>query len=113
MANNYVQHGKVLDLTAPAGGVVSGVPYLIGLFFGVALDTIAAGLPFPLDTEGVFSNLPKKTGEAWTEGAPLYWDDVNKYLTTTAGALHRVAFAVKAAQAADTVGSAKLAEAVS
>lgn len=113
MAKNYVQDGETLDLTAPAGGVVSGTPYLIGSIFGVALDTIDAGNPFPLRVEGVFGNLPKKAAEAWTEGAPLYWDDVNKYLTTTAGALKRVAYAVKAALAADTVGTAKLAEAVS
>jgi predicted RecA/RadA family phage recombinase len=112
MAKNYVQHGHVLDLTAPAGGVVSGTPYLIGSIFGVAVDTVAQGLPFPHGVDGVWGSLPKKTAEAWAEGQALYWDDVNKYLTTTAGSLKRVAFAVVAAQAADTVGTAKIVSAV-
>lgn len=105
---NYVQHGDTLDLTAPAGGVVSGVPYQIGAFFGVASDTVAEGLPFPLRVKGVFSLLPKKAGEAWAEGAVLYWDDAAKNLTTTAGALKKVAAAAVAALAADTVGVAKI-----
>lgn len=112
MANNFVQRGHVLDLTAPAGGVVSGTPYMIGSLFGVAVDTVAAGFLFPFGVEGVWKSMPKKAGEAWTEGAPLYWDPANLYLTTTAGSLKRVAFAVAAAASADTVGTLRIAQPV-
>lgn len=105
---NFVQKGEVLDMTAPAGGVTVGQPLAIGSLFGIANDNIAAGSPFPYVIEGVVSNLPKKPAEAWAEGQALYWDPVNVYLTTTAGALKKVAVAVVAALAADTVGTALL-----
>lgn len=102
---NYVQHGDTLSLTAPAGGVVSGSPYLIGAIFGVAAHNAVEGDPFELRRKGVVT-LPKKTGEAWSEGSVLYFDPATGNLTTTAGSLKKVALAVVAAASADVVGSA-------
>jgi predicted RecA/RadA family phage recombinase len=104
---NFVQHGKVLDLAAPAGGVVAGVPYQIGSFFGVAGVNADAGVVAPFAIEGVFNNLPKTTGAAWTDGIPLYFDPATGKLTTVAGALKKVAIGF-AALSADAVGSALL-----
>ncbi|WP_315772985.1 MULTISPECIES: DUF2190 family protein [unclassified Bradyrhizobium] len=102
---NKIQHGKVLTFTAPAGGAVSGNGYLIGVIFGVAAISADEGQPFELDREGVYT-LPKKTGEAWTEGAALYWDAANGVLTVTEGVLPRVAAATAAVAAAVTSGPA-------
>ena len=103
---NYVQHGETLPLTAPSGGVVSGLPYLIGIIFGVALFTAAEGAKFELRRRGVFRDLPKTTGEAWTEGAQLYWNAGTAKLTTTAGNNKKVAIATEASATGDTVGVA-------
>jgi predicted RecA/RadA family phage recombinase len=105
---NYDHHGDSMPFTAPAGGVVAGLPYLIGIFFGVASFTAAEAAPFELRVKGVFRDLPKKTGEAWAEGAALYFDPATGKLTTTAGTLKRVAGAAVAAAAGDTVGVAKI-----
>lgn len=104
---NFVQHGDTLDLTAPAGGVVSGVAYLIGALFGVAVASAAVGETFPLRVVGIYT-LPKATGEAWTEGAVLYWDNANKRLTTTAAGNTKVATAASAAGSALSLGVARL-----
>lgn len=46
MAKNLVQDGDSLTLIAPAGGVVSGNPYVIGALAVIALETVPAGKPF-------------------------------------------------------------------
>ncbi|WJN60930.1 capsid cement protein [Pseudomonas sp. SO81] len=68
MAKNYVQDGDSLTLIAPAGGVVSGNPYVIGTLAVVALVTAAAGEPFAARATGVF-RLPCATG--LTQGAKV------------------------------------------
>lgn len=102
---NYIRHGDTLPLTAPAGGVVSGNAYLIGIIFGVAAITAAAGESFELRRKGVVY-LPKKTGEAWTEGAALYWDNTAKVLTTTANGNTLVAAAAEGVVNSEAFGSA-------
>jgi predicted RecA/RadA family phage recombinase len=78
---NYLEPGKTMTYTAPAGGVVTGGGYLIGAFFVVATNTVAAGAQFQGETEGAFT-LPKATGEgALVEGQPLYWDVANARVT--------------------------------
>lgn len=105
--NNFVQEGEVLELTAPSGGVVSGTAYLIGSLLVVAAADVAQTLPFSGKTTGVFT-LPKATGEAWTEGAKLYWDNSAKKLTTTSSGNTLVGVAAAAAGSADTTGDARL-----
>lgn len=104
---NYVQHGDTLDLVAPSGGVVSGVAYLIGTIFAVAVVSAAEGATFAGRLTGVYT-LPKATGEAWTQGAALYWDNTNKRLTTTSSGNTKVATAAVAAGSGDTSGYARL-----
>lgn len=81
MATNFSQDGKVVQFTAPTGGVVSGTPYLIGGLLAVALNTVAATLPCEFGIVGVWL-LPKVTGTAWTEGEVLYWDNSAFKVTT-------------------------------
>jgi predicted RecA/RadA family phage recombinase len=102
---NKIQHGKVLTFTAPAGGVISGNAYRIGVIFGIASISADAGQPFEMDRGGVYM-LPKKAGEAWTEGEALYWDAATGVLTATEGVLPRVAAAVAAVEVAAAVGPA-------
>lgn len=61
MAKNYIQDGSVLTLTAPAGGVNSGVAYAIGTLVVVANGDAAAGKEFAGHTGGVW-NLTTATG---------------------------------------------------
>jgi predicted RecA/RadA family phage recombinase len=69
--------GKTMTYTAPAGGVTSGLPVLIGALFIIPATTAAAGVQFAGEADGVWI-LPKATGEgAWTEGKPLFWDVAN------------------------------------
>lgn len=77
MATNYVQPGKNIDLTAPTGGVTSGVGALIGRLFSVALQTVAAAASFVGATAGVWS-LAKTSAQAWVVGEKIYWDNTNK-----------------------------------
>ncbi|MGF7163263.1 putative RecA/RadA family phage recombinase [Rhodoligotrophos appendicifer] len=96
MAKNFVQPGDTLTLTAPSGGVVSGVAYLIGSLLVVAQVSKAQGLPFAGKPRGVWV-LPKTSAQAWTEGVKVYWDNTNKVVTTTATDNTLVGFAVEAA----------------
>jgi len=73
MATNFIQPGQVLTLTAPAGGVTSGVGYLIGARFVVALQDAAEGAAFEGQCTGVWE-LPKTSAQAWTEGVEVYWN---------------------------------------
>jgi predicted RecA/RadA family phage recombinase len=107
MAANHIQPGKVLELTAPAGGVVSGTPYLVGALFVVALTTAAAAASFRAATDEAWE-LPKATGQAWTEGAALYWDDTAKKVTTTSAGNTKIGCAIAAAASGDTVGKVLL-----
>lgn len=61
--------GDVIPLIAPAGGVTSGEPVVIGGIVGVAVGTAAAGKPFELHREGVFT-LP--TAAAFAVGEAVY-----------------------------------------
>lgn len=73
MAQNMVQRGEKVELTAPSGGVVSGQAYLIGSLFVVAQFSAAVGDPFTGEVVGVWE-LPKATGYEVSEGEVLYWD---------------------------------------
>lgn len=107
MSQNSVQIGRFPNFTAPAGGVVSGNAYLIGALLVVATVTAAVGVSFAGEVGGVH-NLPKTTGEAWTEGQILYWDGATGKLTTTAGALKIVGCAMAVTASGATFGDARL-----
>lgn len=70
---NFVQPGHNITAVAPAGGVSSGDPVLIGNVFGVAAFDAIAGAEVELSTVGVF-DLPKTTSLAFTFGDIVYFD---------------------------------------
>jgi len=76
---NYIQRGDDLTLAAPYD-VDSGDGVLIGSIFGVAAIDAASGDDVDISTRGVFSLA--KAGVAVTLGAPIYWDDTAKVVTT-------------------------------
>ncbi len=81
MAKNFVQPGHVLTLTAPTGGVTSGVGCVIGALFVVALHGAEEGQAFEGQCSGVFG-LPKTSAQAWAEGAEIYWNSSTGKATT-------------------------------
>jgi predicted RecA/RadA family phage recombinase len=81
---NYISTGKVLTLTAPSGGVVSGTAYLIGGLLVVATVTAAEGALFAAVTCGVV-DLPKAADDAFSEGEKVYWDNSAMKITETSG----------------------------
>lgn len=104
---NYVKTGDLLTLTAPAGGVVSGLTYKIGVAIVIATTTVAATLPFVGKANGEF-DIPAATGQAWAEGALLYWDDTAKVYTTTVGSNQKAGYATAAKLSATATGRISL-----
>lgn len=79
----YKQPGDILELTAPAGGVTSGVPVKIGQLLVIPIASAAAGAKFNGAIKGVFE-MPVLGTDVCAEGDLLYWDDGNSRLTKTA-----------------------------
>jgi len=105
---NYVQNGEMVYATAPTGGVLSGHPYLFGSLFGISAVDADAGSTFALWVRGVYNNMPKATGAAWTFGEAIYWDDTAKNCTGTATGNTKIGVATKAAASGDTTGEVRL-----
>jgi len=99
--------GERVTFTAPSGGVTSGVPVRIGRLIVIPVASAAQGLPFEGVTQGIFT-LPKATGQAWTEGAVVYWANGAGNFTTTASTNQLAGVAVAAAASGDTTGRIRL-----
>lgn len=106
MANNYIQPGKTLTLIAPYD-VAAGGGMLVGAIFAVAAAAALSGAPVEGVTEDVWA-LTKNSGEAWTQGAKIYWDNTNKRCTTTASGNTLIGVCTQAAASADVIGRVKL-----
>jgi len=106
---NYIQPGKSLTVEAPSD-VESGDGVLVGKLFGVAANDADSGEEVVIHTEGVFE-LPKESagsGQDWSAGDALYWDDSEDRLTTTASGNIQVAFAAADADSEAEYGHALL-----
>jgi predicted RecA/RadA family phage recombinase len=79
----YTELGDAQTFTAPTGGVVTGLPYLIGTLMVIATETVAQTLPFVGIVCGVV-DVPKNHHEAWTEGLKIYWDVADNNFTSDA-----------------------------
>lgn len=101
---NFVQEGLTLPFTAPYD-VASGGGVLVGSLFLVALQAVLSGGTGDGKPRGVF-DLPKATGQAWTQGVKVYWDNTAKNLTTTSSANTLVGVAGQAQASGDTSGRA-------
>lgn len=109
MATNIQQPGDIVELTAPSGGVTSGVPVQIGQILVVPLATAAQTVKFSARITGVVS-YTKVGSQAWTEGAIVYWDSGNARFTTVATGALRCGVAVVAvgSGAGETTGVVRL-----
>ena len=102
---NMNQGGTIVSMTVPVGGVTAGQMYLIGTnIVVVAMSTVAyvAGAKFQALVDGVIT-LAKQPSQALPEGTILYWDNTNKYITSTSGGNTKAGVAIDGgALAADT-----------
>lgn len=104
MAKNFIQPGKTLTFAAPTGGVTAGVGVLMGVTFGIALQTAAAGVTFDLGTTGVW-DVAKLNTEVWLANDKIYWDNANARATNAPAAGTRlIGFAASAAANPTTTG---------
>src|SRR5437867_3617600 len=78
---NYVQNGDVLSLLAPYA-VAAGDGLKVGSIVGIATSAADNGADVEVLTRGVV-DVKKTSAQAWTVGAPVYWDDSAKEFTTT------------------------------
>jgi predicted RecA/RadA family phage recombinase len=92
----YVQPGRSLTVSAPAGGVLSGQGVLIGTLFGIAQYDAVEGAEVEILTEGVVE-IPKTSALQIDVGDRLFWDATNKVVNKTATAQICVGVAVSAA----------------
>lgn len=104
---NYVQPGKTITLTAPAGGVIAGTGYIIGGLFVVAQDTVDAGAEFEGLTEGVV-DLAKTAAVAFTEGAKVSFDSATHAALAPAVGKFPIGAAVQAAAGGDATVRVRL-----
>lgn len=110
---NFLQEGRTLYVTAPAGGTVSGVPVVIGKMFGVAPETVPAGTTTAIWLKGVYL-LSKTNAQAWNQGDSLYWDNVNNVVTNVnTGSLLAIGYAFAAAANPSSTGQVRIAQAAS
>lgn len=93
---NFLQPGNILDLVAPAGGVVSGAPLIIGQIFAIPQADAAVGETFAGLIEGVVE-VNKLSTDVVAAGDKLNWNDTNKELQLATSDLDSVATAVEAA----------------
>jgi predicted RecA/RadA family phage recombinase len=101
---NYIQPGDRLTIAAAPYAVTAGQGLLMGGLFGVAITTALINAVVEVATKGVF-NLTKQTGQAWTQGQALYWDNAGRQVTTTVGTNKLIGYAATAQAAGDTVGA--------
>lgn len=106
---NFVQPGDVLDLPAPAGGVVSGQGFIVGEIFAVATVDADAGDLCPGQVTGVIE-LAKAPSQAWAVGEAVYWDAANDRASTAPAVGPKIGAVteVVAGGAGDTTGRVRL-----
>lgn len=114
---SYIQPGSILDLTVPAGGVISGVAIKIGTLLVIpqctvtAAEVTAAGagvLKFAGKTDGVFE-LTKISAQAWAEGDLIYFNTSTGNMTNvSATGVFLAGAATEAAANPSAVGRVRL-----
>lgn len=92
---NFVKDGDTITLPAAPYAVASGGGLQIGSLFGFAHGDAAISAPVVIETRGVFAHT-KLGSQAWTVGAPIYWDNAAKLLTSVVGSNKLVGYAVVA-----------------
>lgn len=110
MTTKFRNKGDVITLAAPSGGLTAGVPKLIGALLCVPLADAAQDEDCDCGVTGVFVEMPKTTGTAWTQNEALYWDVATaKFITKDeSGANALVGCAAAPAGSSDATGTVRL-----
>lgn len=108
---NYIQPGNTITVPAPAGGVVSGAPVVIGSLRGFAAATALATVDVAISRVGVFECV-KEAGAAWAVGDKLYLKADGSGFNKTSLANTLFGFAAAAAESAAVVGQICLADTI-
>lgn len=104
---NYVQPGNVIDAVMPAAKT-SGDGVKVGSrLFGVSVDTYTSGSTGQIYTEGVF-DLSKTTGQAYSAGDSIWWNDTTAKVTNGTGANIECGVVVAAAASGDTTARVRI-----
>ncbi len=106
MADNYVQEGDVLTLTAPYT-VVSGGGAKVGNIFGIALGDVTSAATGEFKTTGVF-DLLAVTADVAAVGDRIYWDDALQKATIDVTGTDQIGVAVRAKTSSDTTVRVRL-----
>lgn len=96
---------KTRQFAQSAAVAAALVPTVISSKVFIPLNESDADADNAYVTEARIADADKATGEAWTMGAKLYWDDTAKKFTTTATANTLCGYAAAPAASADTTGS--------
>jgi predicted RecA/RadA family phage recombinase len=105
---NQVSPGNTIDVAAPYA-VASGAGCQFGSVFGVAQYAAASGATVTLSLENMGVTLAKTSAQAWTVGQLLYWDNVNKLVTSAAGTANvKIGFAALVAANPSATGTVRL-----
>lgn len=100
-----IAEGNSISLAAPYQRN-SGQACRVGKIFGVAVNDVANGVVGQFLTEGIF-DITKTTG-AISVGDAVYWDNTNKYCTTTAAGNCEIGVSTVAALSGDATVRVKL-----
>lgn len=106
MAQNFIQPGDVIEVTAGAS-FTAGSLYKHGSIVGVCLNEGASGDTVQLALEGVFE-VAKATGAGITAGAAVYHVASTNNVSATASGNTFMGHAVDAAASGDTTATVRL-----
>jgi len=106
---NFVQPGDTITVTAPSGGIDSGVGLQVGKIFGVAAFSADQDDDVEIKTIGVF-DLAKANGADFSAGDEVFWDDDTNVVTDAAGTAgyDRIGVALATAGASATTARVRL-----
>lgn len=88
---------------AATGATVSKVPHVHNSKVFIPMNSADAATSNEHVYQSEVSDAPKATGEAWTVGQAIYWDNAAKKFTTTSAGNTACGTALAPALAADTV----------
>jgi predicted RecA/RadA family phage recombinase len=98
-----INQGKAIEVTTPGGGYISGQVVKVGSLIGISSNTYVSGDTAVIWLLGTHF-IAKTTGQAWTAGALLYWDNTNSLFTTTASGNTLAGYVYADAASADATG---------
>ena len=103
---NFIQTGDTLTLTAPYA-LTSGAGFKVGSIIAVATSAADSGATVEGLTVGVVE-VAKVSAQAWTVGAPIFWDDTAHLFTTTSTSNTLAGVAVATAANPSSTGRVRL-----